>query len=67
LYCKIPEFFEKPPFSGVGKHPDFQVTSFLQNVTKDGKFDDLWKLQTLNTCRKTDIFGNFSFFSDEVS
>jgi len=24
---KMPEFFEKSPFSGTGKHRDFQVTS----------------------------------------
>jgi hypothetical protein len=24
--CKMPEFFEKPPLSRAGKHPDFQVT-----------------------------------------
>jgi hypothetical protein len=24
--CKMPEFFEKSPLLGTGKHPDFQVT-----------------------------------------
>jgi len=26
MNCKMPEFFGKSPLSGVGKHPDFQVT-----------------------------------------
>ena len=37
---KMPEFFEKSPLSGAGKHSDFQVTSCLQNDTTDVKFDD---------------------------
>jgi len=27
LSREMPEFFEKSPLSGAGKHPDFQVTS----------------------------------------
>jgi len=34
------EFFEKPPLSGDGKHPDFQVTVCLQNASTDVKFDE---------------------------
>ena len=40
LSCKVPEFFEMSPLSGTGKHPDFQVTVCLQNVSTDVKFDD---------------------------
>jgi hypothetical protein len=38
LSRKIPEFFEKSPLSGAGKHPDFQVTSFLHFVTTNVNF-----------------------------
>ena len=53
------EFFEKSLLSGAGKHPDFQVTLCLQNVSTDAKFDDWWKHQTSNSCRKIPIFKNF--------
>ncbi len=33
VICKTSEFFEKSPLSEAGKHPDFQVTSCLQNVS----------------------------------
>ena len=36
--CKMPEFFEKSPLSGAGKHRDFQVTSCHQNVTTNVNF-----------------------------
>jgi hypothetical protein len=36
----MPEFFEKSPLSGAGKHPDFQVAVYLQNVSTDVKFDE---------------------------
>ena len=36
--CKIPEFFEKSPLSGAGKHPDSQVTLCLHNVSTDTNF-----------------------------
>jgi hypothetical protein len=39
----MPEFFEKSPLSEAEKHPDFQVTVCLQNVTTNAKFGDLWK------------------------
>jgi hypothetical protein len=38
LSCKIPELFEKSPFSEVGKHHDFQVTSCLHFVTTIANF-----------------------------
>jgi hypothetical protein len=34
----MPEFLEKSPLSGVGKHPDFQVTLCLRNVSTDVDF-----------------------------
>jgi hypothetical protein len=34
------EFFEKPPLSGYKKHPDFQVTVGLRNVSTDVKYDE---------------------------
>jgi len=34
----MPEFFEKSPLSAAEKHPDFQVTVFLQNVTTNVDF-----------------------------
>jgi hypothetical protein len=37
----MPEFFKKSPLSEAGKHPDFQVTSCLQNVTTNGDFADI--------------------------
>jgi hypothetical protein len=40
MSCKMPEFFENLHLSEAGKHPDFQVTSCLQNVTTEVKFDD---------------------------
>jgi len=36
--CKMPEFCEKSPISGAGKHPDFQVTSCLQNDSTNVDF-----------------------------
>ena len=36
--CKMPEFFEKSPLSGAGKHPDFQVTSCYHFVTTNPNF-----------------------------
>ena len=36
--CKMPEFFITSPLSEAKKHPDFQVTSCLQNVTTDVDF-----------------------------
>ncbi len=48
--CKMPEFFEKSPLSGAGKHPDFQVTVCLRFVTTDVKFDKLWKHRIPNSC-----------------
>jgi hypothetical protein len=39
LNCKkIPQFLEKPPLSEAKKHPDFQVTLCLQNVTTNADF-----------------------------
>ena len=38
MHRKIPEFSKKSPLSGAEKHPDFQVTSCLQNDTTDGDF-----------------------------
>lgn len=32
------ELSEKPPLSGAGKHPDFQVTLCIQNVSIDVNF-----------------------------
>jgi hypothetical protein len=37
---KMSEFFEKSLCPKAEKHPDFQVTFCLQNVTTDVKFDD---------------------------
>jgi len=37
---KIPKFFEMSPLSRAGKHPDFQVTLCLQNVSTNLKFDE---------------------------
>jgi hypothetical protein len=34
------ELYPKSPLSGAEKHPDFQVTSCLQNNTTDAKFND---------------------------
>jgi hypothetical protein len=34
----MPEFFGKLPLSGAEKHPDFQVTSCLQNVSTNVDF-----------------------------
>ena len=36
--CKMTEFFEKSPLSGAEKHPDFQVTLCLQNVSTSVDF-----------------------------
>jgi hypothetical protein len=36
--CKISELFEKSLLSGAGKHPNFQVTLCLQNVSTDTDF-----------------------------
>ncbi len=33
--CKIPEFFEMSPFSEAEKHPYFQVTRCLRNVSTE--------------------------------
>jgi hypothetical protein len=38
LSCKMPEFSKKSLLSGAGKHPDFQVTSCLQNVSTNVNF-----------------------------
>jgi len=38
MNSKVPEFFEKSPLSGTGKHPDFQVTSCLHFVTTNVDF-----------------------------
>jgi len=35
---KTSEFFEKSPLSEAGKHPDFQVTLCLQNVSTNVDF-----------------------------
>jgi len=35
---KMPEFLEKSSLSGAEKHPDFPVTSCLQNVTTNVNF-----------------------------
>jgi len=55
----MPEFFEKSPLSGAGKHPDFQVTSCHHFVTTDAKIDEWYKHQISNSCRKINIFKNF--------
>ncbi|MCP4262290.1 MAG: hypothetical protein GY774_33030 [Planctomycetes bacterium] len=36
--CKMPEFFEKSLLSKAEKHPDFQVTSCLHNVSTSAVF-----------------------------
>jgi len=38
MSCKIPEFFENSPLSEAEKHPDFQVTLCIQNVTTNTDF-----------------------------
>jgi hypothetical protein len=48
--CKMPEFFITSPLSRAEKHPDFQVTSCLQNVSTNIKFDGKWKHKTSNFC-----------------
>jgi len=35
---KTPEFLKKSHLSGAGKHPDFQVTLCLQNVSTNADF-----------------------------
>jgi len=44
------KFNGKSPLSGAEKHHDFQVTSCHHFDSTDVKFDDWWKLQTLNFC-----------------
>jgi hypothetical protein len=34
----MPEFFEKSPLSGAGKHPDFQVTAWSSIMTLNMSF-----------------------------
>jgi hypothetical protein len=46
----MPEFFITSPLSRAEKHPDFQVTSCLQNVSTNIKFDGKWKHKTSNFC-----------------
>ena len=38
MHPKTPEFFKKSPLSGAQKHPDFQVTLCLQNVSTNVNF-----------------------------
>jgi len=52
----MPEFFEKSPFSRVGKHPDFQVTSCCHFVTTDVDFAYIESEQMLIFCENTNIF-----------
>jgi hypothetical protein len=38
MHPKMPYFPEKPPLSGIEKHPNFQVTSCHQNDTTNVNF-----------------------------
>jgi len=54
--CKMPEFFEMLPLSGVEKHPDFQLTSCLHFVTTNVNFTYI-KSEQMSIFREiTDIF-----------
>ncbi len=53
------EFFEKPPLSGAGKHPDFQVTSCLHFDTTNANFACIESEKMSIFCKNTDIINNF--------
>jgi len=49
------EFFEKSPFSGVGKHRDFLETFCHQNVSTNVDFAYIASEQISIFCENTDI------------
>jgi len=44
---KMPEFFNKSPFSKAEKHHNFKVTLWHHFDTTSIKFDDWWRYRTL--------------------
>ena len=58
----MPEFLEKSPLSGAGKHRDFQVTLCLQNVSTNVDFAYIESEKMSIFCENTDIFWQFFIF-----
>jgi hypothetical protein len=52
---KMPEFFEKSPSSGAGKHPDFQVTSCLHFVITNVDFAQIESEKMSIFCENANI------------
>ncbi len=60
----MPEFSEKPLLSGAKKHPDFQVTLCLQNVSTNVDFVYIESEYMSIICENIDFLTIFSVESD---